>query len=175
MKSCETCISPYLAEVDGMIEAGWKVKEVFRFLKGRYPDEVVPSYDSLLNHRRNHVEGVINRAVASSRRRQKTIRKEIKSSISSAEQLAQNLHMLSSSLDHLWSNWDTDNPQIRVLTGLITSVNKTIELLLKFNKEITEADESAEDVFDKLMFCIRDFPSELVNTVVERWQNYVQE
>ena len=175
MRSCDSCNSPYIAEIDEMIEAGWKVKEVHRFLQGRYPDEVVPSYDSLLTHRRNHVEGVINRAVASSRRRQKTIRKEIKSSISSAGQLAKNLHMLSGSLDHLWSNWDVDNPQIKILTSLITSINKTIELLLKFNKEITESEESAEDVFDKLMFCIRDFPPELVNTIVERWQTYVQE
>lgn len=174
MRSCNTCESQYVDEIDSMIMAGWKFKEIYRYLKGKYPDdEKLPSYDSIKYHARNHVEGVINRAATSSRARKKAIEKEIKSSISSAEQLRKNLHYISQALIEFWENRDPgDTKDIKDLSKLITTANKTVELLLKFQSQIQDKGESTEDVYERLMFCLHDFPADKIDLVIERWEKY---
>lgn len=174
MRSCNTCECQYVDEIDSMIMAGWKFKEIYRYLKGKYTDDKkLPSYESIKYHARNHVEGVMKKAAASSRARARAIQKEIKASISSAEQLRKNLHYVSQSLDQLWQHADMEDATTQKrLTSLISSANKTIELLLKFKSQIQDKGEQVEDVYDKLMFCIHDFPSDMIDKVIERWENY---
>lgn len=157
-----------------MIMAGWKFKEIYRYLKGKYPnDQKLPSYDSIKYHARNHVEGMIKRAASSSRARQKAIQKEIKASITSAEQLRRNLHYISQTLTEFWENRDiTEKDSIKDLARLITTANKTVELLLKFQSQIQEKGESSEDVYERLMFCLHDFPADKIDLVIARWEDY---
>ncbi len=179
MRPCDTCESQYVDEIDKLIMAGWKKKEIYRYLKGKYPDaDNLPSYDSICNHATNHVEEVIERAVQSNRTRQRKIRAEIKSSISSAEQLRSNLAYISISLRNLWEGMEFgagyNKDMYKDLSRLIASANKTIELILKFKNEIEGAVTSEDEIFDRLMYAIAVLQPDTIDMIRLRWDEYVQ-
>jgi len=174
MRACNTCECIHVDEIDSMIMAGWRFKEIYRYLQGKYPDDKkLPSYESIRYHARTHVEGMVKKAATSSRARQKAIQKEIKASITSAEQLRRNLHYISQALIEFWDNRDPeDTKDLKDLSRLISTANKTVELLLKFQSQIQEKGETSEDVYERLMFCLHDFPSDKIDLVIARWEDY---
>lgn len=175
MRQCDTCNSPHREEIDKLLLAGWRVKEIARFMKGRYPDQSLTSYDSLLNHKRNHVEAFIDRTLESSRLLQKQVREEIKGTIQSAEQLRENLGFVSLSLTELKTDWNEnrDPNRYKTLATLITSANKTIELLLKYHEEITKNSISEDELYDRLVYSITPLETEQFDMVKKRWDEFV--
>lgn len=175
MRQCDTCNSPHREEIDKLLLAGWRVKEITRFMKGKYPDENLTSYDSLLNHKRNHVEALIDRSVESSRLLQKQVRENIKSTIQSAEQLRDNLAFVSLSLTELKNDWNDnrDPSRYKTLATLITSANKTIELLLKYQEEISKNAVSEDEIYERLIFSLTPIPVEFYDVVMKRWVDFV--
>lgn len=171
---CDTCKSPYLLEVDEMVLAGWDVKEIQRVLKSKYPGNKLPSYDSLRNHARLHVEDVIDRGVESNTALKRQIRNEVKASILAATQLRKNLSIASEGLDQLWSEFihTRDTRQLKQIGTLIGQVNKSIELLLKFQKEISQSQLTEDEVFERIMYCISEFPTEYVIKFKEKWEEF---
>ena len=174
MKGCKTCSSPYVEEIDQMILADWDVTEIVRLLKGKYPHEILPSYDSILRHKNLHVQEYINRGVKGSKARQSKIDDEIKSSILAAQQLRKNLQMTSEGLKQLWEQWlaTQDYSKLKEVANLITAANKSIELLLRFSAEIAESKMTQTEVFNRLMWCIDDLPIDMIQKVKERWEKY---
>jgi len=177
MRNCDTCRSEFVKEIDQLILSGWTYKEILRHLKTKYPDKVIPSYDSLREHGKNHVHAMIERGVESNKEREKMIKKEIQSTIIAIKQLNRNLQMTSEGLEQVWSEWSrSKSPSaLRQLGDLITNTNKSIELLLKFSDQVTKGVLTEEEIFDKIMFCIRDFPPEYIKMFRDRWEGRSEE
>ena len=169
-----TCTSPYREEIDKLMVAGWNNREIERFLKGKYPGNKIPTYESLRSHKANHVEAIIEKAVNSNQFLQKKVRNEIKGTIQTAEQLRSNLSIISISLKDLWDGFqdNRDPSKYRTLTGLIAAANKTIDLLLKYQEEISKTSVSEEEIHDKLFYAISGLDEESFNRVYERWNSY---
>ena len=86
----DTGVKPHFGawdEIDKLMIAGWKVKEIERYLKGKYPKKILPSYDSLRKHKTNHVDEIIDKSVESNKHLQKAVRTKIRATITSADQL----------------------------------------------------------------------------------------
>ncbi len=173
MRTCNTCKSPFCGEIDGMILAGWDNKEIYRYLLGKYPGQVIPSYDSICNHARKHVKDEISRALKNSKQRDKIIREEIRGSIEAVEQLKRNLKMVSDMLKEIFSDGLEDRNARKELANLIGTANETINLLLKYQEKVDQKVLSEDEIFDKLMRCVYDFPEEYVNKMIERWNKDV--
>jgi hypothetical protein len=165
--------SPFLDEIIQCLEKGWSYKEIYRYLKARYSGERIPSYYSIRNFGRKWTRE-IRKAVALDEKRQSIISREVRSSVLAAQQLRKNLEMCAQGLEALWSEWlkTRDYLKLRDLTNLITSTNRSIELLLKFQEEISEMPLSEDEILDRLLYCIRDFPPDLVTKFRERWEEY---
>lgn len=156
-----------------MILAGWDNKEIYRYLLGKYPGQVIPSYDSICNHARKHVKDEISRALKNSKQRDKIIREEIRGSIEAVEQLKRNLKMVSDMLKEIFSDGLEDRNARKELANLIGTANETINLLLKYQEKVDQKVLSEDEIFDKLMRCVYDFPEEYVNKMIERWNKDV--
>lgn len=174
MRSCQTCRSEFVREIDQLILSNWTIKEIRRYLVGKYPDKRIPSYDSIRNHSVYHVREMIERGIESNKQRERMIRQEIQTTILAIRQLNRNLQMTSEGLELIWSEWTrTKSPSaLRQLGDLISNTNKTIELLLKFSDQLTGTQLSEDQIFERIMYCIRDFPADLVKLFRNRWEEY---
>ena len=154
--------------------AGWKVKEIERYLKGKYPKKILPSYDSLRKHKTNHVDEIIDKSVESNKHLQKAVRTKIRATITSADQLVASLNMVSISLKTYWGEFsnNTDPGKYRVLTNLINSANKTADLLLKYQEEINKNAVSEDEVYARLVWSLAGLPPETFNRIKDRWDTY---
>lgn len=174
-RSCDTCNSPYVADIDKMILGGWKIKEISRYLKGQYPGKKIPSYDSLTNHANKHVNEMIERGIESNLERKRIIREEVSKSVNVARQLHDNLIMLSDGLTALWQEWSVSRNwnRLKEIGTVINSINRTIELLLRFQGELNEDQLTEDQVFSRIMYCIRDFPTEYIMKFRDRWEEQI--
>jgi len=154
-----------------MILSGWDYIEIYRTLKGKYPDEKIPSYSSIRNHALKHVEEYTERAAQHNEKMQEIIRQKIHSSADTVDQLLQNLEMSSKSLSSLWEEWSiTGNVKLlSEISSMMRLSNSTINLLLKYSEQIEEKEMTEEQVFKKLIMCMRDFPPEYIKKFRERW------
>jgi len=173
-RNCNVCISSHLEEIDNMILDGWEVKEVYRTLKGKYPNENLPSYDSLCNHAKEHVRHDNVRQQQIEVRKKKAIEKEIKASIQAVEQLSKNLTMVSKMLRLAWEAEGALSNQAarKELSDLIWRTNQTVELLLKYSEKVDKKELSEDDIFNRLLYCMSGLPSDTVNLIMSRWDTY---
>jgi len=171
MKQCQTCQSPHVEEIDKMILKKTEIKEIVRYLKGRYPDEVIPTYDSIKRHARLHVKELMKRAIDYNKEKDAIIRKEIKDSILAAQILRGNLEKLSKMLADTWEK--IEEPKARKEIGtLIWRANQTVEILLKFADKIEGVKMTQDDILERLLYCIADFPPEYIEKLKDRWEKY---
>lgn len=172
MRRCNTCISPHREEIDQMVLAGWENKEIERYLKNKYPTDALPSYDSLCNHANKHVRDDVTRASKSSKQKDKAIKKEIKESVQAVQLLRDNLSMVSQMLKQAFADGIDTAPSRRSLAELISRANDTIALILKFQDKVDRKAMSEDEIYERLMFCVADFPPEYVDMIIERWDKY---
>jgi len=167
--------SRFKEEIISLLEKDWSYKEIWRYLKARYPGEKIPSYDAIRNFG-NKWRREIREAVKTDEIRREVVAREVRSSILAAQQLRRNLEMCAEGLQALWDEWlrTRDYSKLRDLTNLITSANRSIELLLKFQEEISEMPLTEEEIFDRIMYCIQDFPVEYIQKLKKRWEEFEQ-
>jgi len=174
MRPCKTCNSPYREEIDELIREGWEYKEILRYLKGKYPNAKLPSYDSICNHARNHVKGEIERALKSNQQLQRKIRTEIRATAEAAEQLRENLILLKTMIQRAKEQGVSTPEDRRALTSLISETNQTIRLLLQFSEKVDRSSMSEDDIYDRLMYAISGLDPKIQYEIAKRWDEYSQ-
>jgi len=50
----------------------------------------------------------------------------------------------------------------------------TIDQILRWRDKLEFPEISAEDIGDKIVECMKDFPPELIEKFLERWKQYVE-
>ena len=166
------CTSPHRKEIDELILKGWTLKEILRTLKAKYPDEKLPSYNSLKNHARYHVRDPIKEALEMNKEREKVIKRELKASMKAVELLRKNLERLSEILEKAWEEGIESSKKRKEIGTLIWRANQTIELLLKYAEKVEGIQLSEDEILDRILYCIADFPPNLVEKFKERWDRY---
>ena len=172
---CTVCISPHREFIDDCIVKGWERKEIYRELLRRYGPGNVPSYQSIIDHARTHVKAVVQAAVERDAFRLKTIKEEIARDVSISRQLRQNLELCNDQISRIVKETDMANPEARgEVRDIISRLNQTIELLLRFSDKV-EVKATQVDLSDRVLYCLRDFPPDLVETFMQRWKEIMSE
>ena len=169
-KSCHVCLSSNRAIYDKLRMEGREVKLIWRLSKTDYKDNI--NLHSFYYHFQNHLENIIEEGVKASKFREKQIEKEIYQSIEAAMALRQNLVLSNKQLEMLKDKMD--DPEVRKeIRDIMFKSNQTIELILRFiDKLQSRPKDSTENVFEKIIFCMKDFPPELILKFTERWKDY---
>jgi len=167
---CQVCYHPHRAWIEKRILEGWVKKEIYNEMKRK--DMNPPPYKSILNHARKCMQIYMDQSLKSDRLRKEKIREEIKRDLNTAKGLRQNLELLNRMIDRVIAESDVDDKATREeLSRLIHRVNETIELILRFSDKVGIIEEP-ESLEDKIIYCLRDFPSDLIVKFKQRWESH---
>jgi len=146
------------------------IKHAWEYAKKEYGSTF--GYQSLQKHMRNHVISIIEAGKASSRIRKEAIKKDIYQDIKVSETLSNNLKYLSEQIEERKREAKTEKQRNEILK-FMSKVEHTIELILRFKKEIGMDSVNTEEERDKMiMYCIQDFPVEQKELFLKRWYEY---
>ena len=168
-RSCQVCSHPLLAQIEKRMLSGEKIKRIHDKMleEGMSP----PPLHSMYRHYKNDLEPITQAKIDSDTVRRQKIAEEIKKSIEQAEIITKNLRLYRTMIEQLETN--LDNPKNRrELVTLMGKMENTIELFMKFHEKFKiEEDVKQVDVFDAMIECMHDFPKDLIDKFVERWES----
>ena len=172
MRTCKVCNSPHVEEYNRMrFQENRDIKEIWMYAKQKYNEPF--SYYSLRRHFQ-HVKREMDYLKRSSKLRQKIVEEEIKRDIVIAEQLRRNLEICAKHIEKYASKDQLTREEEKSLINFIHQSNLIIEELLKWGKQL-KLQPKTENIFERIMYCMRDFPPELLAKFEERWNSYESE
>jgi len=171
-KICRVDISPNRAYYDELRLKGYKIKEIWRIAKTEFKEDI--PIHSFYYHFRHHLERIIKEGEKASKLRQDAIEEEIYKSMDAARMLRTNLERCAEQSGVLT---DISNPKERKeMRSIISISNETIGLILRFlDKLEVKSKLTEEDIFKKVIQCIKDFPPELILEFTKKWKEYKYE
>lgn len=168
-RRCKVCDSLHVADYDQKILSGWVVKEVWKYAMREH--QMIVSYEAFRNHANNCVRGMVQESRYASRLRQKKIDEEIQRDIQLVKQLTDNLSLCNEQVSKLK---DVEDPEARgEVREIIGRINQTVDLLLKFSDKLNIKPAVSEDeLYDRVVRCMEDFPPEWILKFREKWSLY---
>lgn len=169
MRKCLTCYSPNRDKIEEYYFKIRSVKKTWEWARREFNTPI--SYKAFCKHFRNHVENIIESTKQASKLRTEVIKKDIYQDIQISETLTKNLKYLNKQLESLKVE---DTPKARgELRNIISKINSTIELILKFKQDINiESISSEEELEKKILYCLQDFSIENKELFLKRWNSY---
>ena len=169
-RDCRVCISPNRTKIDDLRTKGLEVKKIWRIIQIEYKEDI--PIHSLHYHFRNHLENIIQEGIKASRFREEQINKHISQGIEAARVLMTNLEKCAEQYKLLGER--IDDPEVRrEIRDIMSRSNQTIELILRFLEKVeSKPVDKGEDVLQKIIHCMQDFPRDLIVKFSERWDNY---
>jgi len=177
-RTCLVCLSPNRSTYDSWFLKGIDgkrvtVKTIWRQAKLKFNEEI--PYTSFVNHFRRHVEYVVKERVKSSKLREQIITEEIKRDIRIAKELTRNLDLCNQMINSLKTQLD-DPEKYKLMLDVLSETRLIIEQFLRWGSKLRlEFEEEKEDVWDRIKFCLKDFPPDLIYEFTMRWEQYEQE
>ena len=169
-RSCRVCLSPYRVRYDELRLKGFDIKEIWRISRAEYKEDI-PLY-SFYYHFENHLENIIKEGEKAYLQREKQIEKTVTESIEAAQMLKRNLELCNQQLA-LLSDKVIEPEARREIRDIIFKSNQTAEILLRFIDKIQiKPKETEGGTLEKVLYCMQDFPPELMIKFTERWKNY---
>jgi len=69
-----------------------------------------------------------------------------------------------------------DDPDARKeAREIMRSTRELVELMFRFEDKFKTDSVTQSEIYEKIMLCIRDFPPELINKFIERWEEVFSE
>jgi ElaB/YqjD/DUF883 family membrane-anchored ribosome-binding protein len=127
-------------------------------------------YYHLQKHFENHVEAIIDSQTKSSKLRDEVVKENIKKDIAIARRLTKNLDMVAQQIDEIAERLDNPVEQ-EMFLKFIAESRMIVEQLLKWGSKLN-LEESSEDLMKKIMDCLRDFPPDLIQKFIDRWEEH---
>ena len=170
MRTCTVCSSPHRTEYEKMrFEERKTIKEIWKYANEHYGENI--GYYSFVRHFNNHVESVIQEMKKASKLREKILQEEIKKDIRIAKQLTRNLEICAQKIESKLQQGDLSPKDEKILLDYLAETRLIIEELLKWSNKINIQPEE-ENIFERIIYCMQDFPEELIMKFKERWDNY---
>jgi hypothetical protein len=165
-RRCLCCDSLYEDEYSKLYGMGKKVSEILEYSRGKGDTF---SYNSLVRHLKLHSR---NKQVSNREDRDKLLKEELGSSVNIIRKLNKNLEVCSSRIDSLLEG-SSPNSELLKFLG---ETRMTIQTLRNFMKDfnIKEIDQK-EDIFNRMLYCMHDFPPDIIEKFSTRWNEYNSE
>jgi len=162
-QKCLVCQSLYEDEYSKLYGMGKKVSEIFSYSRGKGDTF---SYNSLARHFKKCSK---NRRVSDPKQRDALVKEEINTTISIVRKLNKNLEVCSNKIDSLLEG-SSPNSELLKFLG---ETRMTIQTLRNFMKDfnIKEIDQK-EDIFNRIIYCMKDFPSSIIEEFERKWNEY---
>lgn len=165
---CYVCSDPHRKEIEEYFLKTKNVKYTLEWAKNNFDTKI--TYYSLYKHIKNHFVSIIEASKKASKLRTEVIKRDIYQDLEISKTLTTNLKRLNEQLESLQPDSSKSRSEIR---NIITKINSTIELILKFKSDLDlETISSEEELENKILYCIEDFPVEYKEIFLKRWDMY---
>jgi len=170
---CKVCMSTHRDEYESMrLEKGLDVKEIWKYAIDKYNENI--SYASFQRHFKHHVEEYIETIKRVNKLRDRIVKEEIKKDIEIAKQLRRNLEICSEKIESIIDKGDLSKEDESILLDYLGETRMIIEQLLKWSSKIQLQTASEDEIYNRILNCIRDFPYELIVKFKSRWEHWKQ-
>jgi len=169
-RQCKVCYSLHRKEYEELrLKKHLKLSEIQEYAWNKYREKL--SIGTLSRHFRFHVEELLQAQLEASKLRTSVLREEIHKDIKVARALRENLEILN---EQLMRVSEMDSPEQRnEARQIISKINDTIELLLKFSDKIKlEESVSEDEIYERVVYALEPLPNEYVMEFKKRWDEY---
>ena len=173
MRRCKVCNSPHRVEYEQMyLDKGMYVKDIWRYAVTKYGENI--SYPAFSRHFRYHVKQALEIQKKLDRERQALIRKYLQKDLYIAEKLSDHLEEIEERIAEKCRKKELSPQEEKMLLKWLEEARLTIDQILRWRDKLEFPEISAEDIGDKIVECMKDFPPELIEKFLERWKQYVE-
>lgn len=167
---CKVCMSLHRKEYEDLrLRKHLTLKEIQQYALNKYGEYI--SIASLSRHFRRDVEPLLKAMIEADKQRHEIVREEISKDIKIAAALRENLEILKSQMEEVIQ---VGTPEARrEARDIISRINDTVALLLKFSDKIKiEEAMTEEEMFKRLLYAIEPLPADLIVEIRRRWEEY---
>jgi len=169
MKTCKLCLSPNRVEYEEMrFKKNKSIKEIWTYASSVKGENI--NYYVFQRHFYKMMDG-LDAVHKSSKLRNDIIEEEIKKDIEISQRLRRNLEICADNIEKYAKRDDLTVEEEKSLLDFIGKTSLIIDELLKWSKQLDFKPKS-EDIFEKILYCIHDFPEHLIEKFKERWSSY---
>jgi len=167
---CVVCMSPHRTEYERLrLEKNWTYPQLSKYAKEKYNEDILPA--SFSYHFRMHCQPYIERMKKASKYRREVVKAQIKKDIMIAKQLTKNLEICANKIQEKLKQENLSPEEEKLLLSYLAETRLIIEELLRWSEKL-ELEEEKEPIVEKIINCMRDFPPELIEKFLERWEEY---
>lgn len=173
MQVCRVCSSIHKEIIEKMkFVENRKITDIHKYISDNYPEEDL-SYHSIqrhLLHARNQMEHLRN----TSELRNRIVEDSIKKDIEIAKRIERNLIICDQLLNTYIENGqlrELTTEELRELFLTMAEARRVIDQMLKWRKDIN-IESSNTDMYEKILYCMKDFPLDLIKKFRDRWDTY---
>jgi hypothetical protein len=160
-KSCSVCNSVNRNEWEADVRAGSPLNQVYR--KANLTEHIPKS--SFYSHMKYHLEGIILKDVS----KDKVLAEEVSSSIKTIRTLNKNMILLSNRVDEIINS---DSTNFKDALPLMSELRMIVAELRLFMQTFKVNVSSNEDIFDRILYALRDLSLDQIQAVRNRWQEF---
>lgn len=172
-RKCIVEMSPHLSEYEKMRIDGINIQDILKFAHETYGENHL-KYHHFQRHFQEHMSYVVTEGIKVSKLRDEAIKESIKKTIEVAKRIQRSMDIVADNVD-TWATKVSDNPDNEVANEMLLNyLNESrliFEQALKWESKLDVAD-TGEETFSKIMKCLEDFPPDLINKFIDRWENY---
>jgi len=160
---CRVCSSCLLLDYEKMYSVGKKVSEIKKYAVEKNDDI---SYNSFARHFKKCSK---NRRISNVGEKDKLIKTEINTTVSIIKNLNRNLEVCSQKIDSLLKEPSPNTELLRFLSETRMTIGELRSFMKEFN--IKSLDEK-EDIFNRILYCMKDFPINIIEEFERRWSEF---
>ena len=171
MKTCRVCSSLHREEYEKMkLVENRTAKDIHEYSM-KYNEEI--GYYSFVRHFR-HTKVQLDELKKSSKLRNKIVEESIQKDIAIVQRIQQNLDICDQLIGGFVDEGklrELDPDDFKLLFTAMSQCRLVIDQMLKWRKDVN-VQTNTTDLFEKILFCMNDFPLEQIVKFKERWEAY---
>jgi hypothetical protein len=171
MRKCKVCTSPHREEYERLRLQEKKTYMELSEIAAKQYNEMI-HWNAFRRHMTRHCLPFIEHAVKSSKFREEVIKAQIKKDVLIATQLTEALEICRNKIQEKLKLKDMDESDEKLLLEYIEEARLIIEALLKWSKELKLEQDTSQNIENKIIECMKDFPPDLVQLFLERWKSH---
>lgn len=168
-KLCRVCYSKHRDEYEDMFLRGIPIIKIQQYALEKYNEKY--SYTSMHRHLTKHVKAVVEARVKSEVAQDEYIKAQLEKGGEVAKRLINNLKICDERIRELLQS-ELSQEDKKILLQYLGEVRQTIELLLRYMDRIQLKREDENAIFNKILYCMQDFPVEFLEKFKKKWIEY---
>jgi hypothetical protein len=171
-RECRVCASSHREEYDKLrFVDNMQMKDIWRTADDTYHEGL--SYDSFKHHFR-HTKSYIQEIRNSSSMRNKIIEESIQKDIEIVKRITRNLDICDQLISRFLENGkirDLTPEDLKQLFSTMNEARMVVDQMLKWRKDVNVESDTG-DIYEKILFCMKDFPLEYIQKFKVNWESY---